>query len=106
MFEKLAVCRRDCTSGPLGTGGDGSTGLVRAKLGFETIRDNLADGAPRPTDMGIRFAGLVEDGGVGVGRIDRVGVMLLGPNAGVARPLRGILLGVTTTAGTLGGDFC
>ena len=25
---------------------------------------------------------------------------------GVARPLRGIRLGVTTTAGTLGGDFC
>lgn len=101
IFEKFAVCRLVVTSGTFGTGGEGSAEPeVRRKFGFETIRDNLADGVPRPTDEGIRFSGL-RDFGV-IGCEGRVGV-ILEFSVGVARPLRGIRDGVTTTAGILGG---
>jgi hypothetical protein len=101
ILEKFAVCRRVARSGSLGTGGGGPAGPeVRDKFGFETIRDNLADGLPRPTDEGIRFSGL-RDFGVVVCD-GRVGV-ILEFGVGVARPLRGIRDGVTTTAGIVGG---
>jgi hypothetical protein len=74
------------------------SGVARGKLGFETIR--FKDCVPRPTDRDIRFWGLLELGVTGW--VERLGVGVLGI-VGVARPLRGIRLGVMTTDGILGG---
>ena len=101
IFEKFAVCRRLARSGRLGTGGDGSAepGL-RDKFGFDAIRDNFADVVPFPAEVGTRFSGLRDFGGIVCD--GRVGV-ILEFTVGVARPLRGIRDGVTTTAGIFEG---
>ena len=101
IFEKFAVCRRVARSGSLGTGGGGSAGpVLRDRFGFDTIRDNRADGVPLPADVGTRFSGLRDFGLIGCD--GRVGV-ILEFSVGGARPLRGIRDGVTRTAGTFRG---
>jgi hypothetical protein len=63
------------------------------------MRDKLLGGVPRPIATGIRLLGLLEDGVVG--RVGREGVAV-GTLVGLALPLRGMRLGVTTTEGILG----
>lgn len=90
IFEKLAVNRRLFGSGILGTGGVSDTRGI--EFGFETARDMGAG----MRDLGVEEGGDIRDTG-------RRGVVVGVCCVGVARPVRGIRLGVMTTAGILVG---